>query len=415
MSTMVKDPRLLVERRGIAGLLDFALRRVRQGEIGALPVILGLVVVGIIFQTQNSNFLTAVNLTNLFSQIVPVGVISIGVVFVLLLGEVDLSLGSVSGFCAAIVAVLAYKHGVGEVVAVLTGAVVGVAIGLFQGFWIVKLRVPSFIVGLAGLLAWQGALLYTLGSTGTINISDTGFVGQLENRLLPVWLGWVLAAVFIVVYGGGGVLRALRRRSAGLQPDPPVLVASRVLVLAAGVLVPVAIMSGDRSRGVIPIQGIPLGVVLFIGLVVVFDYMARRTRWGRHVFASGGNVEAARRAGIHVDTVRISVFAIAGLMAALGGIMAASRLFAVNQSSGGQSVLLYAIAAPVIGGTSLFGGRGTVWSAVLGGMVIGSIDNGMDLLALSSSVKFMITGGVLLLAVTIDAVARRGRQAAGRA
>jgi D-xylose transport system permease protein len=257
-------------------------------------------------------------------------------------------------------------------------------------------------------------LIYILGSTGTINITDT-FITDFANRVLPVWMGWTFAIILVAVYTLGRLTLRVRRARAGLRNESVAVLAARLVFLAGPILGLVALMSVNRSNGSIPIQGVPLAVVLFLGLVVVFDLAMRRTRFGRDVYAVGGNEEAARRAGISVDRIRITVFCLSSTLAAFGGIIAASRLFAVNQSSGANDTLLNSIAAAVIGGTSLFGGRGTVWSAPLGALVIGSIANGMDLLALESSVKFMITGSVLLAAVTIDAVARRGRQAAGRA
>ena len=414
MSTMADDPRVIGEQPGLRGLLRLAVRRLRQGELGALPVVLGLVLIAIIFQTQNSHFLTSLNITNLMIQIAPVGVISVGIVLVLLLGEINLAVGALSGLCAAVMAVLSFKHNINGPVSVLTGIAVGAFFGLVIGLWVAKLHVPSFIVTLAALIAFQGAQLYTLGSTGSVNLTDT-FITDLVNRLLPLWMGWTLAIAFVVIYCGGILLGRRRRAASGLLVEPLAVTGVRMVVLGVPVLGVTAIMSSDRSVGLIPVQGVPLGVVIFIGFVVVFDLIMRRTLFGRYVMAVGGNEEASRRAGISVDGVRIAVFTISGALCAVGGILAASRLYAVNQSSGGGDVLLDAIAGAVIGGTSLFGGRGSVWSALLGGLVIGSIANGMDLLALESSVKFMITGGVLLLAVTIDAIARRGRQAAGRA
>ena len=414
MSTMVDDPRVIGEQPGITGLARLAVRRLRQGELGAAPVVLGLVLIAIIFQTQDSKFLTALNITNLMIQIAPVGVISVGVVLVLLLGEINLAVGALSGFCAAVMAVLSFKHNVNGPLSVLAGIAVGTFFGFVIGVWRTKLQVPSFIITLAALIAFQGAQLYTLGSTGSVNLTDT-FITDLVNRTLPMWLGWTLAVAFVIIYTGGILRGRIRRASAGLLVEPLAVTVLRIVVLGLPVLGITAIMSADRGVGLIPIQGVPLGVVIFIGFVVLFDLIMRRTLFGRYVFAVGGNEEAARRAGISVDGVRIAVFTMSGALCAVGGVLAASRLYAVNQSSGGGDVLLDAIAAAVIGGTSLFGGRGSVWAALLGGLVIGSIANGMDLLALESSVKFMITGGVLLLAVTIDAIARRGRQAAGRA
>lgn len=389
-----------------AGALAGLRRRVTEGDLGSLPVIIGLAVIWLIFWRLNPNFLTPRNLTNLVLQIAAVGTISAGVVLVLLLGEIDLSVGAVSGLCAAVMAVLNVKNGQPAVIAVGGGLVVGMAIGVLHGFWFTRFHVPSFVVTLAGLLAWQGALLYVLGDTGTINLNDRGIVG-LANTFFPQWVGWGIAIVSIVVYALGTANEHRRRRAAGLVVGSPPALAGQVIVFGAVVLVAVGVLNADR--------GVPSGVLILLGFVVILDYVTRRTPFGRHVYAVGGNAEAARRAGISVNGIRVAVFCIASVMAAAGGILGASRLLAVNQSSGGSDLLLNAIASAVIGGASLFGGRGTVWAAPLGALVIGSISNGMDLLALSSSVKFMITGAVLLLAVTIDALSRRGREAAGRA
>lgn len=400
------DPRLAVDQPGLAGGIATLRRRVSQGELGSLPVIVGLVVIWGIFQSQNPNFLTPRNLTNLMLQIAAVGLISAGVVLVLLLGEIDLSVGAVSGLCAAVMAVLNVKNEQPASVAILAAIVVGIAIGFLQGFWFTRFHVPSFVVTLAGLLAWQGALLYVLGSTGTINLTDRAIVG-LANTFLPASLGWILGILSVVVYAATHLVERRRRVAAGLRVGPTAGVVAQVVVFGALVLAAVAVLNADR--------GVPLAVVILLGFITVLAYVTQRTRFGRYIYAAGGNAEATRRAGIPVDVVRITVFCLASALAACGGILGASRLLAVNQSSGGNDLLLNSIAAAVIGGTSLFGGRGSVWSALLGALVIGSISNGMDLLALASSVKFMITGAVLLLAVTIDALSRRGRQSAGRA
>jgi D-xylose transport system permease protein len=381
-----------------------------QMNLGSLPVVLGLILIAAIFQVANSNFLTPLNLTNLIVQIAAVGTIAVGIVPVLLIGEIDLSVGAVSGLCAAFMAVLSVKRGAPAPLAIGAGVLAGIAIGVFQGAWVAKLHVPSFVVTLAGLLGWQGALLYVLGDTGTINLADPLITG-ITNTRLPLALGWLGGIAAIGAYGFG-ILRERRQRTrAGLAVDPLMLAIGRIIVVAVGVLAAVGIMSVDRNPGSdVPIRGIPSGVLCFVGCIIVFDLITRRTRFGRAIFAVGGNAEAARRAGIAVDQVRIAVFALSAALAACGGILAGSRLFAVNQSSGSGDILLDAIAAAVIGGTSLFGGRGSVWSALLGALVIGAIANGMDLLALSSSIKFMVTGVVLLVAVTIDAYARSRRE-----
>ena len=406
MSAIAGDPRLIADRPGLAGTLEGVWRRVSQGEIGSLPVVAALILIAIVFQSLNPNFLTPRNLTNLVLQIAAMGTISVGVVLVLLLGEIDLSVGAVSGLCAAVVAVLNVKAGLPGALAVGVGILAGAGIGLLQGVWITRFRVPSFVVTLAGLLGWQGLLLWVLGDTGTVNLTDPA-ITNLAGIFLGPRLGWLVGLGAVAVFLAS-LSRARRRRvAAGLGVGTTGALVARIVLVGGGILLAIAVLDAGR--------GVPLAMLILLGFVVAFDWVTTRTGWGRHVFAVGGNAEAARRAGIAVDRVRVLVFTLSATLAACGGILAASRLLAVNQSSGSGDVVLNAIAAAVIGGTSLFGGRGTIWSALLGALVIGSISNGMDLLALASSVKFMITGGVLLAAVTIDAVSRRGRQAAGRA
>ncbi|MEA2298392.1 MAG: D-xylose transport system permease protein [Solirubrobacteraceae bacterium] len=380
-------------------------RRFVQGDLASLRVFVVLGLIWAVFQFENSHFLTAQNLTNLFLQITAVGLISVGVVYVLLLGEIDLSVGAVSGLAAAATAVLQVKHGWGPYTAIGAGIVVGLTIGAAQGFLFTQFGIPSFVVTLAGLLIWQGALLKVLGSTGTVNITDPKLTG-LANTFYSSTVSWVIGIGVIVVYAGGTLWAWRQRVSAGLADQQLAGPIVRVVVVGAATIAAVSIFNQDR--------GLPLAVLILIVFVATMEYAATRTRFGRHVFAVGGNAEAARRAGIRINAIRIAVFSIAGAMAAIGGILAASRLLAVSQNSGGSDLLLLAIAGPVIAGTSLFGGRGSVWTALLGALVIGSISNGMDLLALDSSVKFMVTGGVLLVAVIVDALARRQRQAAGR-
>jgi D-xylose transport system permease protein len=388
-------------------------QRLLHGDIGSLPVLLGLILIAIIFQLANPNFLSPLNLTNLLVQISAIGTIAVGVVLVLLIGEIDLSVGSVSGLTAAIMAVLSVNRGMPGWLAILAGILAGAVIGLLQGWWMAKLHVPSFVVTLAGFLGWQGALLYVLGSTGTVNLTDPLIVGMANTRL-PVILGWIIGFALIAGLGFAALRERVRRRRKGVATQPMALIAGRVALIAVIILAAVALMNVDRNPSrTIPIMGMPSAVLFLIGCIVLFDYLARRTKFGRYIFAVGGNAEAARRAGINVDRIRVAVFILSSTLAACGGILAASRLYAVNQSSGSGDVLLNAIAAAVIGGTSLFGGRGSVWSALLGALVIGSIANGMDLLALASSIRFMVTGGVLLLAVTLDAYTRSRREASG--
>jgi D-xylose transport system permease protein len=401
MSTMLDDPRLLGERPGLLGALGAYRRRLGQGDVGQLPVVVGLVLIWTIFAlASNGTFFNPLNLVNLSLQMAAVGTIAIGVVFVLLLGEIDLTVGVVSGLCAAVMAVVNVKMGLPGPVALLAALVTGLAIGLFQGIWITRFRIPSFVVTLAGLIGWQGALLVVLGNTGTVNLRDDFLVG-IAGTFFTGPVAWLLGVLFVAYIGLSGYLSRRRRLAAELTAEAISIVALRTVIVAVFVAVALIVLQQDR--------GLPLSVVTLVGLVVLMDYVAKRTRFGRMVFAVGGNAEAARRAGIPVSRVRVAVFVLASLFAAWGGVLAASRLLAVNQSAGSGDVLLNAIASAVIGGTSLFGGRGTVWAALLGIMVIQSISNGMDLLSFDPAVKSMITGVVLLTAVTIDAVARRGR------
>jgi D-xylose transport system permease protein len=403
----VIDPRLLVREQGVRGYWVLFKRRVSGGELGALPVVIGLAVIWTIFYLQESRFLSAQNLTNLVLQVAAVGTISVGIVLVLLLGEVDLSVGSVSGLCACVLAVLNIKQGWPVIPAIVVAILVGTLIGTIQGSIFTRFGVPSFVVTLAGLIGWQGVQLAVLGKTGTINFPFNGGVAKLTNTFFPAWIGYLLVILAVAAYLASALADARRREAAGLLTRPITDTVLKAGVMAVALLAAVLVLNADR--------GTPLALLIFVGFVVIFDIILRRTRYGRSIFAVGGNIEAARRAGINVNLVRISVFALCSTMAAVGGILGASRLLAASQSSGSGEVLLYAIAAAVIGGTSLFGGRGSTYSALLGILVIGSIANGMDLLGLESAIKFMITGGVLLAAVVLDAVARRGRAAHGRA
>jgi D-xylose transport system permease protein len=389
----VRSPRMDVLRRFVAG------------DLAELRVLLALAVIWIVFYIAEPRFTSSVNLENLVLQMTAVGLVSIGVVHVLLLGEIDLSVGAVSGLCASIMAVLSVKHGWSPYLAIAAAVAAGAAIGLFQGTVFTRFAVPSFVVTLAGLLAWPGFQLKVLGETGTLNLNDPKILG-LTGTFYSDTVGWIMAFVAIAVYAALALRSRQSRVSQGLSASPAGLVVGRIVVVAVATLAAVWVMNDDR--------GVPLAALILVGFCLFFFYMTTRTTFGRHIFAVGGNAEAARRAGINVNRIRVIVFVISSSMAAVGGIMAASRLLAVNQSSGAGDFLLLAIAGPVIAGTSLFGGRGSVWHALLGALVITSISNGMDLLALDTSVKFIVTGAVLLAAVIVDAIARRQRQAAGR-
>jgi D-xylose transport system permease protein len=380
-------------------------RRFIAGDLAELRVVLAIAVIWAIFYFQEPRFLSSVNLSNLVLQMTAVGLVSIGVVLVLLLGEIDLSVGAVSGLCAAIMAVLIEKEGWSPYLGIAAGVAAGTLIGLFQGSVFTRFAVPSFVVTLAGLLAWPGAQLEVLGETGTVNITDPKVTG-LTSTFYSDSVGWIMGFAAIAIYAALALRGRQKRVGEGLSAPPLGLLLMRIGLVAVAVLLSIWVLNDDR--------GVPLAALILVGFCLVFFYITTRTRFGRHIFAVGGNAEAARRAGINVNRVRVIVFMIASSMAAAGGIMAASRLLAVNQSSGAGDFLLLAIAGPVIAGTSLFGGRGSVWHALLGALVITSISNGLDLQGRESSVKFMVTGGVLLLAVVIDAIARRQRQAAGR-
>jgi D-xylose transport system permease protein len=297
--------------------------------------------------------------------------------------------------------VLSVKEGLSPELAIVVGLLAGTAIGLFNGVMVTIIGIPSFVVTLAGLIGWQGLHLAVLGDTGAVNLPDNT-ITDLTSTFFDPGVGWTIAVIAIAAYAGGVLLSRSRRVRGGLEPPPLGETIVKLVAVGAAVVAAVSILNQDR--------GVPLAALIVVVLMIVFSFLTERTRFGRHIFAVGGNAEAARRAGIRINRVRIVVFMLASTLAAAGGVLAASRLLAVNQQSGGSDLLLFAIAGPVVAGTSLFGGRGFVWSALLGALVIQSISNGMDLLALESDVKFMITGGVLLLAVTIDALTRRRRE-----
>jgi len=391
--------------RGRAGLMW---ERVRGGDLGALPVVTGLVVIWCVFQILNPVFLSSRNLVDLTMQCAAIGTIALGIVLVLLLGEIDLSVGSVSGLSGAILAVCFVQLRWPLLLAVLAALIVGCLIGLLYGFLRTRFGLPSFVVTLAGLLGFLGVQLWVLGDAGSINIPfDSWIVQFAQHAFLPPWASYVLAAVAASGYGLTLALRARRRAAANLDSQD-----ARAIGLRAGILLVLLLGVSwylNQSRGV----GVMF--VLFVVLVVLVNFLLTRTRWGRAVYAVGGSVEAARRAGIRVDRIYLSVFALCSALAATGGLLATARLAAANQSSGAGDTNLNAIAAAVIGGASLFGGRGTAYAALLGVIVIQSISSGLTLLNLNSSVQFMVTGVVLVLAVIVDSLSRRSRAASGRA
>lgn len=395
-------------RYGIRRSVSSVVERLRTGDLGSLPVVAGLIIIWTIFQVLNPNFLSSRNLVNLTMQSAAVGTIAIGIVLVLLIGEIDLSVGSVSGVSAAILAVLFVQTGLPLWLVLLVSLGTGAIIGLLYGLLYTRFGVPSFVITLAGLLGFLGLQLWVLGRVGSINIPDTTWIVQFGTQMfLPPWLSYVVIGLAVVAYAWQLLAQARRRTDAGLEA-----MSTNVIVLR---VVGVTLVLGIAAFYLNLSRGVGVMFLFFLALVTVMHFVLTRTRWGRAVYAVGGSVEAARRAGIRVNRIYISVFVLCSVFAATGGIMAAARLQAANQSSGGGDINLNAIAAAVIGGTSLFGGRGSAFSALLGVLVVMSISNGLAILNLEAYVRFMITGAVLVLAVIIDSLSRRSRAAAGRA
>ncbi|WBB79229.1 ABC transporter permease [Micromonospora sp. WMMD882] len=409
-STAVRKvgPVAVTETPTVGGHVRNYVSRVRGGDIGALPAVLGLVVLCTIFSIMRPTFLSAVNFANLFAQGAAVTLIAMGLVFVLLLGEIDLSAGFASGVCAAVLANIVTVAGLPWYVAVLAAVATGLVIGLTLGFLVAKIGIPSFVVTLAAFLAFQGVVLLLISGGSNISVRDDVLVA-IANRNLPPVLGWLFFALVVGGYAATQLLRHRRRAARGLVADPFPVVLARIGGLAVILGIAVYILNLERSRNVLisSLKGVPIVVPIIAVLLIVWTFVLQRTAYGRHIYAVGGNKEAARRAGINVDRIRISVFVIASTMAAVGGIVAASRANSVDPNTGGSNVLLYAVGAAVIGGTSLFGGKGRVLDAVLGGAVVAVIDNGMGLMGYSSGVKYVVTGVVLLLAASVDAFSRR--------
>jgi D-xylose transport system permease protein len=386
--------------------------KVRGGDVGALPALLGIIVLSVVFWLTSPVFLTNRNFANLITQGAPIVVIAMGLIFVLLLGEIDLAAGYTSGVAAATLAILlSPAHNLPLWIAFIAAIAAGTAIGVFQGLLVAKLRIPSFVVTLAGFLAWQGVVLAIVGDGGTIVISNKLIVG-IENNNMPVVWGWVLLVVLVAGYGGLSTLRVVRRRAAGLVVEPLGIALIRTALIALIGAGAVYELSQDRSLFAgTKLIGVPWVVPLVAVLLGGLTFLLGRTAYGRHLYATGGNTEASRRAGIRVDRVRISGFVICSTLAAVGGIIAASRLSSVDPQAGGNNTLLFAVGAAVIGGTSLFGGRGRMRDALLGGAVIAIIANGMSLLGWSSARQFIATGVVLLIAASVDATSRKSASA----
>ncbi|MFS0866941.1 sugar ABC transporter permease [Microbacterium sp. 179-B 1A2 NHS] len=388
------------------GLLHRAWARLRAGDVGRLPVIAALLVIAGVFHTLNPVFLSSRNLADLLVQCAPIGMIALGIVLVLLIGEIDLSVGSMSGLAAAILAVGAVQLSLPVPVAIAAALAAGCLVGAIYGLLRTRLGLPSFVVTLAGLLGLLGVQLWVLGDAGSINLPfDSALVQFAQHLYLPPAASYVLAVVGAAAYTTTLLRRARRRAAADLDSAGTASVLVRGALLGAGLVAAAWYLNLSRGVGVI--------FVLFVLIVVLMHFLLTRTRWGRSVYAVGGSVEAARRAGIRVDRVMVSVFVLCSTFAAAGGILAAARLAAANQSSGAADTNLNAIAAAIIGGASLFGGRGSAFAALLGVIVIQAISSGLTLVNLSSAVQFMVTGVVLVFAVALDAVTRRAREVRG--
>ncbi len=390
------------------------LNRLRGGDMGSLPAILGLVVLFVVFSSLNDKFLTTYNMANLVIQAGSICVLAMGLVFVLLLGEIDLSAGVAGGFCATITALAILDHGQSWWVATLAGIACGAVIGLAIGSLVAFLGIPSFVVTLAFFLGLQAGPLKLIGSGGSLRYNNEVLRG-LSIKNVPVTAGWIAAVVIVAGFAALSLWQYRSLSSKGLVHLPLGLVALRIAVLAGIVLGLTSLLSQNRSPNpnVINISGIPWVLPVVIALLLFWTFVLNRTRFGRHLYAVGGNAEAARRAGINVQRIRIAAFVLCSSMAAVSGLLLASFVGKVSPGSGGGNVLLYAVGAAVIGGTSLFGGRGKASNAVIGGLVIATIPNGLGLLNQASYINYVVTGGVLLLAASVDAISRRRRSAAG--
>ena len=393
--------------------LDGWVKRIRSGDSGVLPVVGGLIVVVIIFQLQSSVFLSAANLVNLLEQAGPFIMLGLAEVFVLLLGEIDLSIGYSGAVGAAIMTILAAPPiNDGWVIAIGAGVIATAAIGFIQGQIITRLRLPSFIVTLSGLLFWEGFLIWIINNQnpnngGSIRITDNVIFNIVNGTLSPT-VGWVGMAVCVGLYAVVTAFTDRHRRGSGLVAPPVTVTVAKIAMVAAAGVVLVAICNTDRGIAGSQYSGVPWVVPIVLAFVIAWSFVLGRTKFGRYVYAIGGNAEAARRAGINVRRVRVAAFTLTGLTAGAGMVVYASRLGSMSSDVDGGSLVLYAVAAAVIGGTSLLGGRGKMIHALLGGLMIAAIYNGMGLLNISAAVQYMVTALVLLAAVTVDALARRG-------
>ncbi|WP_433623940.1 sugar ABC transporter permease [Nocardia sp. CA-120079] len=407
MSAVVTD-KFEATSSPVTELVNSYVGRVRSGNMGALPSIIALAVLSVVFWIARPVFMTQGNFANLLTQGAAIAVIAMGLIFVLLLGEIDLSAGFASGVCAAVLAVLLTDKGWPWYAAVLVSLLTGVAIGLTIGTIVVKIGIPSFVVTLAAFLALQGVALKIMDNGRNISIHDETIVA-IANKNVPPWLGWIM---YVVLLAGFAVIqyRKLRARTKlGLTGEAAPVIALRIAAVAVVAGAAVLILNDERSRNpaINSLRGMPIVVPLIVALLLLWTFVLNRTSFGRHIYAVGGSAEAARRAGIPVDRIKICAFVLCSTMAAVGGLIAASRANSVDPNTGGSDVLLTAVGAAVIGGTSLFGGRGRMLDAVLGAAVVAVINNGMGLMGYSAGTKFVVTGFVLLLAAGVDALSRK--------
>ena len=383
--------------------------RIKAGDIGALPAVLGLVVLCGVFGAMSNVFLTSGNFANLLTQAAAVTVIAMGLVFVLLLGEIDLSAGYASGVCGAVLVILITNHGWPWYLALPVSILVGALLGFSIGTLVARLGIPSFVVTLAAFLGFQGLLLLLAGEGGTIQIADPAILAVENNNLSPT-MSWIFYIAVSVLYVLSGLNRINSRRKVGLKAELLKLWILKTVGLLGITGIAVAALNRERSNNpqLVSLKGIPVVVPVILALLVIGTFVLGRTAFGRHIYAVGGNAEAARRAGINVKNVRIAAFIICSALSAIAGMLFASRQNSISPTTGGSSTLLYAVGAAVIGGTSLFGGKGKMRDAILGGLVVAVIDNGMGLLGYAAGIKYIVTGVVLLVSAGVDAVSRRG-------
>ena len=398
-----------VEPTGLGSIPRRIYDNFRAGNLGPAPVLLALAIIVAYFSQTAPNFFSAGNFNNIITQMAGTTLIAFGVVFVLLLGEIDLSVAYVSGLCAVVAAEAQLPDGAHAPGLIAMGLAIatGVAIGAFQGSFVALIGVPSFVVTLAGFLMWQGVIIERVEARGAIIIQDT-WINNTANYFFSHRAGWIMAAILSGVYVLAVLSAFYANLRHGIRPRDPLIFGLRLVLPPALIFLVVAICNQDERRGV------PLALLIVLVALFVLTFLAKRTTFGRHVYAVGGNAEAARRAGINVARIRILVFMLAGAMSAIGGIVLAARLNSVDLNQGGGTLLIDVIAAAVIGGTSLFGGRGEVRNALFGALVIKTIENGLNTKGYSQGIIFIVTGAILLFAVTLDAIARRLQAKAGR-